>query len=152
MGREHVVTVLPHLFNVLLKNELEAVLNGYLFGCVPLPFLSALHPFLRMNVKPYVRSSGVSYVGGRGKSPPGKLNVKTGPPSADISILGIRFVFCRLFFLRFSGYFRFLANIDIHDIRIRYHFLTFLLSVGSWPLWWPVAPLQLRFAHPGSNL
>jgi len=34
------------------------------------------------------------------------------------------------YFLRFSGCFRFLASIDIQDIRIQYHFLAFFLSVG----------------------
>jgi len=32
--------------------------------------------------------------------------------------------------LRFSGCFRFLASIDIYNIRIHYQLLTFFLSVG----------------------
>ena len=42
--RERVGTAFPHLFHVLLQNESEAVLKRLFFGCVPKPFLLALHP------------------------------------------------------------------------------------------------------------
>ena len=83
--------------------------------------------------------------GGKGTScPPGKLNVKTGPPIADTLMFIILLVFSRfLFSLRFSGCFRFLASIDIHNIQIHCHFLTFFSEcwqVAS--LQWPVAPFS----------
>jgi len=70
--------------------------------------------------------------GGRGwTAHPGKLNVKYRLPSADILIFSILCFFSGLlFFLRFSGYFRFLASIDIHGIRFHYYFFTFFLIVG----------------------
>ena len=61
---------------------------------------------------------------------PGKLNVKTGPPLADITIFSNILVFTGLFFCVFRTVFVFLASVDIHDIQIHYHFLTFFLSVG----------------------
>ena len=59
--------------------------------------------------------SGVTDVGARGRAaPPGKLNVKNGPPSVNILIFTIlQFVI----FLRFSGYFLFTSSVDIHDIQ-----------------------------------
>jgi len=79
----------------------------------------------------YIMLSGVTNRGG--EPPPGKLNVKTGPPLADIVIFDILLFFSRLFFCVFSGCFCFLAGIDIHDIRIHKHFIAFFLSVGYWP-------------------
>jgi len=46
VGREGVGTAFPHLFHVLLQNELKAVLKWLFFGCVPTPVLLALHPWL----------------------------------------------------------------------------------------------------------
>jgi len=72
-----------------------------------------------------VRGSSVSD-GGRGASrPPGKVNVDTGPPLADILIYSILLVFSRLLFFAFFGCFRFLASIGIHDVLIHYYFLSF---------------------------
>jgi len=68
------------------------------------------------------KSSGVTDVGQGRAATPGKLNVKTGPPLADILICSILSLFS--IFLRFSV-FCFLASIDFHDLRIHYHFLTF---------------------------
>jgi len=81
-------------------------------------------------------------------APPGKLNVKSGPPLPNILIFSNLLVFSRLLlFLRFSGCFRcFLGSIEIHDIRIHYHFLIFFLRIGY------SGPLQLRFAPPDLNL
>ena len=46
--------------------------------------------------------------GARGRTaPPGKLNVKAGPPSADIMIFSIVLVFSRLSFFAFFGLFSF---------------------------------------------
>jgi len=56
VGRESVGTAFPYHFHVLLKTELEAVSKWLFFGCVSTPLLSALHPCLCMNVKPYVIS------------------------------------------------------------------------------------------------
>jgi len=66
----------------------------------------------------------------RDEPPPGKLDVKTGPLLAHILIFRILWFSVRCC-LRFSGYFQFiLASIDMHNMRIHYHFLTFSLSVG----------------------
>jgi len=75
-------------------------------------------------------TSGVTD-GVQGDLPHEKLYVKTRPRLADILIFSILLVFCRLlFFCVFRGVFVFLASIDLHDIRIYHHFLTFFLSVG----------------------
>jgi len=60
----------------------------------------------------------------------GKLIVKTRLSLADIMIFSIILVFTGLFYCVFRTVFVFLASIDIHDIRIHCHFLTFFLSVG----------------------
>jgi len=44
VGREGVGTTFPHLFHFLLQNKFEAVSKWLFFGCVPTPFLLALHP------------------------------------------------------------------------------------------------------------
>jgi len=74
--------------------------------------------------------SGVTDWGARGVQPAGKLNLKPGPHLAEISVLSILLIFSRLLFLRFFRCFRFLAGIDIHDIRIHYYFVTFFECVG----------------------
>jgi len=63
--------------------------------------------------------------------PPGKLNIKTGSPSADIYMFSILLICSRLLFFAFCLVFSlfFFARVDIHDIRIQYHFLTFLLLI-----------------------
>jgi len=53
---------------------------------------------------------------GRAASP-GKLNVKTGPLLADISIFNILLLFSRLFFTPF-GVLCFLASIDLHEVQV----------------------------------
>jgi len=107
------------------------------------------------NVENWCARSGVTDGGARGGASllPSKLNVKNGPPSVDTLIFSILLVFSRLsFFCVFRGVFVFLAGIDIHDIRIHYHFLTFFLGVGEWPpnggQWAPSA----KFCPSGSNL
>ena len=66
--------------------------------------------------------------------PPGKLNVETGLPLADILIFSILLVFGRLLSICvFRGVFVCLASIDIHDIQVHDHVLTFFLSIGWWP-------------------
>jgi len=42
VGRKRVGTAFPHLFQVLLENEFEAVSKWLFFVCVPTPFLLAL--------------------------------------------------------------------------------------------------------------
>jgi len=74
--------------------------------------------------------SGVTDWGSRGVPLAGKLNLKPGPHLAEISVLSILLIFSRLLFLRFFRCFRFLAGIDIHDIRIHYYFVTFFECVG----------------------
>jgi len=54
--------------------------------------------------------------------PPGKLNVKTGPPLADIMIFSTVLVSVGC---RFLGWLRFLARKNIYNIRVHYHFLAF---------------------------
>jgi len=55
-------------------------------------------------------------------APTGKLNVKTGPPLAEIFIFIIILVFSWLlfFFSIFQGVFIFLTSLNIHDIWIHY--------------------------------
>ena len=62
---------------------------------------------------------------GRRAATPGKLNVKTGPPLAEILVFSSLLVFNRLFFCIFWGVFVFVAGIDTHNIQIHYYFLTF---------------------------
>jgi len=91
-------------------------------------------PSLNCNKISYAKSQWQwrNWRGARGRAaPPGKLNVKTGPPSADIWYLVFFWFSVRCCFLRFLGVFAFLASIDIHDIRIHYHFLTFFLVSAS---------------------
>jgi len=78
-------------------------------------------------------------------TPPGKLDVRTGPSLPDILIFSILLPFNKLTFLRFSGLRLFLASLDLHDIRINYHFLTFFPSVSA-PHGSQWAPFQLSFA------
>jgi len=69
-------------------------------------------------------NSGV--IDGGSGPPPGKLNVKTGPPLARLLIFTILLVFSSLLFFAFFRVFSFfLVSIDIHDIRINYHFITY---------------------------
>ena len=70
----------------------------------------------------------VLLTGGKGAILPlGKLNVKTGTLLLTLWYL----VFFRLFFLRFSGYSRFLSWYrHPRHAEIHYHFLTFFLSFG----------------------
>jgi len=90
---------------------------------------------LSSNVKSIdlLMDSGVIDGGGaRGRAaPPGKLNLKTGPPFADILIF-IILVFFRwlLFFLRFSGYFSFFTQFRYPRHPSSLSFLNFFLSVG----------------------
>jgi len=69
------------------------------------------------------REQGVSFF-------PDKVNVKTGPPVADILIFSVLLVFSWLLFLACLGCCHFLASTDIYNIQIHYHFLTFFLSIG----------------------
>ena len=64
-------------------------------------------------------------------APPGKLNVKTVSPLDDILIFSIHLVFSRLIFFAFFGVLWLLATIDIHYIRIQYHFLTIFWVLAS---------------------
>jgi len=57
--------------------------------------------------------------------PPGKLNVKTGPPLVDIMIFSTVLVAVGCHLLRFSGCFRFLAKKTSTT-----YFLAFFLDVG----------------------
>ena len=72
----------------------------------------------------------------KGRSaPPGKLNVKTGSPLAEILMFIILLAFSwLLFFCIFRDVFVFLASLDIHDIQLHYRFLTFLWVLASDPL------------------
>jgi len=48
-------------------------------------------------------------------------------------------------FAFFGIFFVFLAVINIHDIQIQYHFLTFFGVLASGALRWPVDPFQPSF-------
>jgi len=67
---------------------------------------------------------------GSSDEPPPLASWKSGPLLANIFIFSILLFFSRLFFAFFSV-FCFLANIDIHDLRIHYHFLTFFLVLAN---------------------
>jgi len=63
--------------------------------------------------------------------PPGKLNVKTGPPLAEILIFIVLLFFSWLLFFTFFGVFSlYLASLDIHDNPGSLSFCNFFLSVG----------------------
>jgi len=84
-------------------------------------------------IKPWNLYAVAELMEDRGEPPllPGKLNVKSGTSLADILIF---YIFCCSvrcsFFFIFQDVFDFLASIDIHGVRIHYHFLSFILSVG----------------------
>ena len=81
-------------------------------------------------------------MGGEGASrPPGKLNVKIGPPLVDILIFSIlKGLIC--WFFAFSGCFL-IFNWYLHPRHpeILYHFITFIWVLAR-------GPLQLSFAPP----
>ena len=65
--------------------------------------------------------------GAGGRDAPCKVNVKSGPPAADILVQYLVFFMFTIgcFFAIFELFFVFLASADIHDFRIHYHFLGF---------------------------
>ena len=75
--------------------------------------------------------SGVTDGGKGNELPPWQAKYKNWAPLADILVFGTLLSLIRLLF--FLDVFVFLAGVDIHDIRIHYHFLTLFWELARGP-------------------
>ena len=73
---------------------------------------------------------------------------KLGPFLAYMLMFRVLLVLSRLCFPFFAVFSFFLAGIEIHDMGIHYHFLTYFWVLTTGLLRWPVVTLHLRSAPP----
>jgi len=85
--------------------------------------------------RPSTHSQWHNLRGARGRAAsPGILNVKPGPPLAEILIsINLLFFSWLLFSFLFGVFLFYLASLDIHDIPGSLSFLNFFPCVGKWP-------------------
>jgi len=126
--------------------------NAEILACLPIFSLWTLIIHQPHNL---TLNSGVTNGGVRERAaPPGKLNVKTGPPLAEIFEFIIILIFSwLLLFLHFSGCLHFFNQFKHPRHLGSLSFLNFFSE--SWlvaPMRWSMGPLQLRFSPPGPNL